>query len=155
MNANRYRYIPVLLLCGLLARAENLVSNGSFENGISGWQFSGGLSIIGPPAFQPLGVDGTHSVCIGGADLPNSWIEQTISVETNIEYRLSLDEAAGGDNHAGRTGIIRVDVHGGPEPILSQMDARRGLSTREYAGPTTCETPETHRSGRQPPPLRP
>jgi hypothetical protein len=62
------------------SHSQNLVVNGSFESGATGWTFTGGLSILGPPALPAWGVDGTNCASLGGGDIPNSTISQTFTV---------------------------------------------------------------------------
>jgi len=104
--------IPGLLLA-LSGHAQNLVVNGSFETAAAGWTGTGGISILGP-----FGVDGTHCVSLGGADIPNSTLSQTISVVAGSNYWVTFATAAGARG-AGPVGSVRVDIIAPDNSVLA------------------------------------
>jgi hypothetical protein len=125
-DSQRTRLLAVFIVLSCLSStlASAQITNGSFEDGASGWTFMGGLTIGGPPDLPPaVGVDGSRVASIGGGDIPNSTLSQTFPVVSGTSYVLSLATAAFGDNFPGRVGSVRVDLIAPDNSVLASQSS--------------------------------
>lgn len=72
-----------------LTPIENLLTNGSFENDLEGWDAGGNLLVQSQPPYQP--VDGGKLLAFNaGNSSPNGTIEQFIPLQEGRRYRLEF-----------------------------------------------------------------
>jgi hypothetical protein len=107
--------VAFVIFAGTGRCAGQSLVNGSFESGAANWNFTAGLSILGPT----LGVDGSHCASLGGGDIPNCTLSQTFAVLPNSHYLVIFATAANGDGYPGRTGAVRAEVLGSDNSVLA------------------------------------
>lgn len=97
-------------LCGIAeARAQNLVTNGSFEKGLAGWNVSGSVVVI-----DYGGSDGPNFVSLSRDQTPNNGrLSQTVATTAGGCYTLAFDFGAvdyTGNNPQSLRVIVRNDA---------------------------------------------
>ena len=113
----------------------DLISNGSFENGLEGWTLGGGqLNREYTPGESNVRTsDGASSVPLGGWQRGDGqWIEQSVSTLDGQGYTLTFD---GGVKFGGR-GTLLVEVTGADGSVASQRitdtSAEWGLNSYSF-----------------------
>jgi hypothetical protein len=100
----------VLLGSAARAKASNLVTDGEFTNGLTGWTTTGNFYSTGynyvasgtPPNGMPSGTTPPGDILVEGnfTDQGIAGVSQTLSTVSGKEYELSLDWADVGSNDA-------------------------------------------------------
>lgn len=94
----------------------NLLSNGSFENGLTGWDHDASASEIG------AGVNGVKAANLGTFDQPGSFIQQSFPITGCSEYEVRFAAAANAVTVVGKTSIVEVAIlRSNGTPIAKQV----------------------------------
>lgn len=89
--------------------ATALLANGSFETGISGWNFSGNVNVANFSPYQPT--DGSHVVVYNwGQSTPNGVVTQTFPTVSGQTYAVQFDYGTMASNK--QTQRIQVSATG-------------------------------------------
>ena len=111
-------FLSFTLLCASVCAQGNLVTNGDFGNGITGWT-EGGVSYN--PIVEPYDTDGiltsaSYGCGAGGAVYApphvSNWIEQSILQVPTVAYEFSADVSVNGTNGNAHAGACYVEVNG-------------------------------------------
>jgi hypothetical protein len=106
----------------VLSISPSLISNGSFENGLTGWTTAGTVEVLGPTrTSMPVGTDGTHAAAIGTFDGPNASMSQVLSLSPNAHYRMTFDLHASGVGVGGLLGQVQVRITDGSSTYFSSL----------------------------------
>ena len=132
---------------------SNLVTNGSFENGMTGWtQTAGGVDNVDSNGWQPA--DGTHSLDMN-AFSPGG-IHQTLSTVAGVGYTVGFDLSKNPGNQAHATLVVSVDNSSHTSMTYTYNDAntahdmlwsQQGFTFTATGSTTTLDFTSTYPSG--------
>src|SRR5882762_7081952 len=104
-------------LLGVTARAQ--ITNGSFEFGLSGWNTTQAVVVLGPGSQPQIGTDGTHVANIGAFDSVGAALYQTFHVTPGGQYLVNFDTRANGTGTPGLTSVVQVIAQAGTQILAS------------------------------------
>ena len=92
---------------------SNLVANGSFESGSTGWSSNAGIELSSSPAGYGLAAaaEGSTVAEVEGQASTGvaSWVQQTITTTAGQDYVFSLQAVTRNDSNSGDMGALVVD----------------------------------------------
>ena len=105
-------YALVLMVMWLNQGHAALLTNGSFEDGLTGWTvnpFSGGTIVTSGVEGSS---DGTSAAIFNGGDQLGGTLSQTFSTTIGTEYRLEFDFGVYSGSYPGSNLTLQVDLNG-------------------------------------------
>jgi hypothetical protein len=111
-------FLSAFVILQIPAKAQNLLSNGGFENGLAGWTASGNLAVEDSvPVAQ-----GSNALVFESTAGPTGIVSQTFNASPGAAYLLTYDYAATGTGINESLGVSVVDTNG-DQAIATQVFA--------------------------------
>ena len=108
--------------------AHAQIFNGSFEDGLTGWNTTPGDFIIGHDPSQPIGTDGYYSADLGGGDVTGAVLSQTINNFANGGvYQLSYDSACNAGDVLSLVSVWEVVIIANGQQIAAQTLSQQNV----------------------------